>query len=98
MTKSVVHEPENQRFCIQLSEESDCVAELLYEKTEANTYDLYHTEVPKEYRGKGLAGVLARAAFDHAVKEKSRILPTCTYLRKYYATNLTESEQRHVES
>ena len=33
---------------------------LTYRRQSADTVDLQHTEVPPEYRGKGMAGVLAQ--------------------------------------
>jgi len=98
MNKNVIHDEKENRFYIKLSENPDKVAELLYSKTSSNSFDFFHTEVPAEYRGRGLAGVLAREAFDYIVQEQAKVFPSCSYLRKYYSTNLTESEQqRHVE-
>jgi len=98
MSKNVIHDEKQNRFYIKLSENPDKVAELLYSKTSANSFDFFHTEVPEEYRGRGLAGILARTAFDYVVEEQATVLPSCTYLRKYYSTNLTESEkERYVE-
>ena len=45
--------------------------------------DLHHTEVDKEYGGRGLAGRLVRTAADHfaAEADQPRLKATCPYAR-----------------
>ncbi|MDH7452447.1 GNAT family N-acetyltransferase [Luteimonas composti] len=38
-----------------------------------------HTGVPTELRGRGIAGQLVRAAFDHARAQGLRVVPQCEY-------------------
>ncbi|MGJ4804227.1 GNAT family N-acetyltransferase [Luteimonas sp. SDU82] len=38
-----------------------------------------HTGVPAELRGRGIAGHLVRAAFEHARANGLRVLPQCEY-------------------
>ena len=45
--------------------------------------DLTHTEVPEELRGRGIGGVLAHAAFEHALQSGAVVKLTCDYLKHY---------------
>ncbi len=38
-----------------------------------------HTGVPAQLRGRGIAGELVRAAFDHARAQGLRVVPQCEY-------------------
>jgi predicted GNAT family acetyltransferase len=38
-----------------------------------------HTEVPPAVAGRGIAGILTRAAFDRARHEGWRVVPACAY-------------------
>lgn len=38
---------------------------LEYEVLDTGVWDMYHTEVPEEYRGQGLAGQLAKVGSSH---------------------------------
>lgn len=58
-------------------------AVLQYENEGHNTMNMYHTGVPTEYRGQGIAGHLAKAALDYAVNQDAKVKLTCTYLQKY---------------
>ncbi len=56
-------------------------AELLYlidKKT--NTISMYHTFVPTSERGRGIAELMAFAAFDFAKKNKLLVKPDCEYI------------------
>ncbi len=44
---------------------------------------LTHTEVDPEFGGRGLAGRLAKRAFDDARDEGVRVVPQCSYMAKY---------------
>ena len=46
----------------------------------------YHSEVPRELQGQGIAGLLAKAAFEFAEEENYRVLPTCSYVSKTFLT------------
>ena len=40
-----------------------------------------HTEIGDEYEGKGLGGVLVRAALDSARERGLRVVPSCPFVR-----------------
>ena len=44
---------------------------------------LVHTEVPEKGQGKGIAGALARAAFEHARAVNQMVIPTCSFVITY---------------
>ncbi|KAK3087501.1 hypothetical protein FSP39_006697 [Pinctada imbricata] len=54
---------------------------LQYEWIQDKYVDLYHTGVPEEFRGKGVAKILAEAALDHFVRDDVTMRLSCTYLQ-----------------
>lgn len=46
---------------------------------EGDRMRITHTGVPPELRGRGIAGQLVRAAFDHAREQGLRVEPQCEY-------------------
>ncbi|CAG2102121.1 unnamed protein product [Medioppia subpectinata] len=80
----VKHNVQKKQFYIELGKAK---AVLDYKQTSAGVLDLYHTEVPKELRGKGIAGLLAEEAFKYVVKNKLQMLISCTYLQKFLKEN-----------
>ncbi|XP_065682874.1 protein NATD1-like [Hydra vulgaris] len=79
----VVHEPKNNRFVIHL-DKGECVLDYLMTK---KTIDLYHTEVPEVYRGKGVAKQLVKEAIKYARENSLKVIPTCEYVQKYLNEN-----------
>ena len=45
---------------------------------------LTHTYVPPEFRGKGLAGIVVRAALEFARQERKHVDPQCSYAAAYF--------------
>jgi uncharacterized protein len=45
--------------------------------------DFIHTETAEQYKGQGLAGVLAHFALDDVVAAGKRIIPHCPYIYRY---------------
>lgn len=74
----IVNEDENQ-FELQL-EDGKAVVEYVLT---GNKINLVHTEVPKEFTGKGIAAILVKKVLEY-VKQKNYILiPSCSYVAKY---------------
>jgi len=44
---------------------------------------IYHTGVPAEVEGRGIAAALVRSAFEHAEANDLRVEPWCGYVRTY---------------
>jgi predicted GNAT family acetyltransferase len=63
-------------------EENGYVAELVYQ-VEDGRLILIHTGVPEELGGRGIAGRLARAAIDKAVREHLTVVPWCPFARRW---------------
>lgn len=74
----IVNEEENQ-FELQL-EGGKAVVEYLLTGDKIN---LVHTEVPQQFAGRGIAGILVKKVLEY-IKEKNWILtPSCSYVAKY---------------
>jgi uncharacterized protein len=61
---------------------------LQYAKT-GDRIELIHTDVPPELGGRGLGGVLAKAALDYAKEAGLKVIPSCPFVKKYV--------ERHAE-
>ena|SRR5690349_4243619 len=61
---------------------NDVTAFIDYERT-GDTVTLVHTEVPPEMSGQGIGSKLAQGALDDARQHGQRIVPRCTFVRKY---------------
>lgn len=57
-------------------------AELSY-RINDRVMSVYHTFVPEEERGKGIAEMLAMKAFDYAIEKKLRLRPDCPYISHF---------------
>jgi predicted GNAT family acetyltransferase len=77
MDVRVEHEP--GRFFARVEGE---VAELVYERRD-DVLDVHHTYTPPALRGRDVAARLTEAAFAYAREERLRIVPTCSYTRRY---------------
>ncbi|KAK6178551.1 hypothetical protein SNE40_013317 [Patella caerulea] len=89
MAYNVVHIKESNEFAITIINDSggEEKAMLQYEFIKPNIVDLYHTEVPPVFRGKGIAKILAKEAIEHFMKEDVKLKLSCTYLQKYVDDN-----------
>ena len=79
--KDVKHESKEKMFYIDL--QNGGKAFLQYEKS-YDEVNLWHTEVPPECRGQGVAGILAESAIKTLAKNYSNVLLSCTYLQHFY--------------
>lgn len=67
---TIVHDKARKEYRLTLqnlankNKEKEPTAVLQYEIVSPGTYELYHTEVPPEFRGKGIGKVIAKHAFD----------------------------------
>lgn len=58
-----------------------------YEMHEPSTVVFYHTYVPEELRGKGLAKEIIKEGLDWAISEKLEIIPACSAVRRFIDLN-----------
>ncbi len=77
---SVVHDSSAKKFLIV---EDGREAHLVYREIGKGIWDLYHTYVPAEFRGKGIASHLAETALSEARKAGKKIIPNCSYVETY---------------
>ncbi|KAJ8929564.1 hypothetical protein NQ314_017728 [Rhamnusium bicolor] len=83
-TNPVVESVVTKEFKIKINGD---FATIDYNKIDDNTYDLVHSNIPKEFHGQGLGSILAQRVFDHLVQNNKKIKVSCEYLQKYFSTN-----------
>ena len=88
MKPEVIHEKENERFIIY-SEGKESFIEYRINDDEIN---LYHTYTDPGLRGKGLAALVVRAAFEYAKENNLKVVPTCSYVQAFIKRNDEYSE------
>lgn len=81
------HDEKNQRFLVKLPENNYGV--INYNKNK-DILELYHTGVPEQFRGQGIAEKLAHFSFLWAKNNNFKVDPVCSYLQKYVNTKGTE--------
>lgn len=69
------HDAAAHRFTISV----DGVDAVLEYHTEAGEMVITHTGVPSEIGGRGIAGQLVKAAFEHARGQQWKVRPDCSY-------------------
>ncbi len=82
MKAGVVHE-NNKFYKVVEGLESH----LEYETHEPATVVFYHTYVPEELRGQGLAKELIKEGLDWAISENMDIIPACSAVRVFIERN-----------
>lgn len=73
----VIDNVAEERF--ELTEDGH-LAELVYH-VHGDRLTLIHTEVPDELGGRGLGGVLVRAALERARRDQLTVVPRCEFAR-----------------
>jgi predicted GNAT family acetyltransferase len=71
----------NRRFVL---DREGAIAELLYD-VESGQLILLHTEVPNALGGRGIGGLLLRAAVERARADHLTIVPQCPFARRWLA-------------
>ena len=72
----IVHDPVRQCFA---NEEGAFLSYAI----EDGKHVFDHTEVPPSLRGQGVAGMLAKTAFEHAREHGWTVVPACSYIDVY---------------
>ena len=75
----VINNEDGRQFEIRLN---DMVAKIPYNFRD-DMIALFHTEVPEELRGHGLASRLAEYALNYAKDHQLKVLPYCPFVSKY---------------
>lgn len=71
-----------RRFELALDQDALAAA---YYRMEDGVVVLFHTEVPFEYSGQGVATKLADAIFPILRARGQKVLPTCEFMKRYVA-------------
>ena len=77
MSLDVEHEP--GRFFVRVD---GLEAEIVYVRRD-DVLDVQHTWTPPALRGRDIAAHLTDAVFAYAGRERMKIVPTCSYTRRY---------------
>ncbi|EMJ97888.1 GNAT family N-acetyltransferase [Leptospira sp. WS58.C1] len=77
---SVQHDVAGKKFLIL---QDGREAHLVYREIGSHVWDLYHTFVPTDFRGKGIASQLAEAALKTARAETKKVIPNCSFVQTY---------------
>jgi uncharacterized protein len=85
----VQHDPNRKRFFLEVP---GGTAELVYRPIDDHTVDLVHTEVPEAAAGQGIAGKLAKSAFEWARQGGMRLVVTCPFVRKWLERHPDEQD------
>ena len=79
----VINNIRENRFELSLGDKKAIIEYTLLK--EENRIIFNHTEVPPEFSGQGIAGRLAKKAFDYAREENLRVTSFCSYIDSYIA-------------
>lgn len=75
----MIHDPATQQFRVGAGAE----AAVLQYRRSSGQITFLHTEVPKAWRGQGIAQRLAHAGLEHAKAEGLRVVPICPFVQSY---------------
>lgn len=76
---TIEHQAAQQRFVLT----QDNATALLEYQLDGLTINFYHTFVPPEFRGKGLAEQLVRHALNWARTENYQLTASCSYVQRF---------------
>lgn len=80
MSLDVQHDLAAQRF-VAMADGEQCVLEY---RLVGTTMTITHTSVPAAVGGRGIAGVLMRAALDAARIHGWKVVPACSYAQAFF--------------
>jgi predicted GNAT family acetyltransferase len=81
LSNSVVHNAGRRRFEMPLGHDELARADY---RMDGDVMHIFHTEVPPNHEGQGIAAALVQAAIAHARKHELRVQPACSYVRSYF--------------
>ena len=76
---SVVQNTSENRFEIRID---DLIAVSQY-RLNGNVITFYHVEVPLEWEGQGIGGLLAKAGLDYVRENSLKVIPACPFVAAY---------------
>ena len=61
--------------------------EINFKKINDNTYDIYHTYVNENYRGKGIASSLVKEVVKYIKEKNCNVVASCSYAKTWLEKN-----------
>lgn len=80
MENTVKHDKENHKFYLELEGKE---AHLFYRIVDDKTLEFFHTFVPYEQRGGGVAAMVVEGGFKFAKEKGYKVIPSCSYVEFY---------------
>lgn len=80
MNSQVVHDQDKNQFYIIIDDQK---ALMDYRKVKEKVLNFYHTYVPSEIRGQGIAKQILVAASEYADKNQYKVIPGCSYADRF---------------
>lgn len=72
---------------IIIKDNNEIIAQIKFKKINNDTYDIYKTYVNPAYRGKKIAQMLVKEAYNYLKDKGYNIIATCSYANKWLQTN-----------
>ena len=79
MAHEVVDNPERQRFELSL----DGHTAFATYRLAGDTFIVPHTEVPREFEGRGIGSALVKGVLEHIRARGGKIRPLCSFVTSY---------------
>lgn len=88
MKRDVIHLPELQRFIIVEDGETAYAEYAITDGADGKTFDVVHTIVPEEIKGRGIASELVEAAYRYAGEQGMKYKASCSYASNWLLRNM----------
>jgi hypothetical protein len=79
MTLPVIDNPAHNRFELSL----DGHTAFATYRRDGDLLTIYHTEVPREFEGRGIGSALVKGVLAIARKQNLKVKPLCSFVRAY---------------
>jgi predicted GNAT family acetyltransferase len=79
MTLLVIDNPARNRFELTL----DGHTAFASYRRDGNLLTIYHTEVPREFQGRGIGSALVKGVLAFAREQNLKVKPLCSFVRAY---------------
>ena len=80
----IEHDKEKRIFFAEVENKK---ALLEYNKVDKKTLDYYHTFVPEELRGRGIASRVVEEGMQYAEEKGYKVIPTCPFVKAFVKRN-----------
>jgi len=80
----IKHDKEQQKFFLTKDGKESYA---LYRMQDERTINVFRTYVPPEHRHQGLAGKILKVLLEYAIKNKFKVIPSCSYADYFIDNN-----------